>query len=134
MLREKVSLAASYIEITISMLLIVGILITSIGLLVDLKMLFIRYISGSGTISYDIFLADAIQLIIAIEFIKMLVKHTPGSTIDVILLAVARRVILEHTSSMDLLIEIISIAILFIIRKYFYYHIESKKELNKEKA
>ncbi|MFA9397884.1 MAG: transporter [Clostridiaceae bacterium] len=120
-MRKRISLYASYVEIIISILLIVGILISTVGLFKDINFLFQSYVIGQGDYTYESFLADAIQLIIGIEFIKMLAKHSPGSTIDVLLFAVARKIIVFHSSGIELLVEILSIAILFIIRKYFYY-------------
>src|SRR5690554_7563348 len=59
-------------------------------------------------------------LIIAIEFIKMLLRHTPGSIIEVLLFAMARKLIISKENTLGLLWGIIGIAVLFIIRKYFF--------------
>ena len=51
----------------------------------------------------------------------MLCKHSPGTVVEVLLFAIARQLIVEHTSTYDNLIGIISIAILFAVRKYLFY-------------
>lgn len=66
------------------------------------------------------FLGYAFNTIIGIEFLKMLIKHSAGSVIEVLLLAIARQLIVEHTTPLENLLAIIAVAILFIIRKYFY--------------
>lgn len=40
--------------------------------------------------SFQAVLEQAFNLVIGIEFIKMLAKHTPGSAIEVLLFAMAR--------------------------------------------
>lgn len=64
------------------------------------------------------FMSHVLALIIAIEFVKMLAKHTPGSAIDVLVFAIARKLIVNHGSMLDSLIGVVAIAILFAVRKY----------------
>jgi hypothetical protein len=60
-------------------------------------------------------------LIIAMEFVKMLSRHTPGSAIEVLVFAMARKLIIaEKSSAIDLLLGIIAIAVLFFVRKYLF--------------
>ena len=49
----------------------------------------------------------------------MLAKHTPGSAIEVLLYTIARALIMDHSSMQSSLLGVISIAILFAVRKYF---------------
>lgn len=59
-------------------------------------------------------------IIIGIEFIKMIATHTLDSVLDVMLLAVARQMIIEHTTPLENLLSVIAVAVLFIVRKYLY--------------
>lgn len=68
--------------------------------------------------SFTNLLEQLFNLIIGIEFTRMLCRHTPDSIIEVLLFATARQLIVEHPKSMDVLIGIIAIAILFALRKY----------------
>lgn len=65
-------------------------------------------------------LEHAFNLIIGVEFIKMLAKHTPGSAIEVLLFAIARQMVIEHTTPVENLVGIVTIALIFIIRKYLF--------------
>ena len=54
----------------------------------------------------------------------MCIRDRPATVIEVLLFAIARQLIVEHTSTLDNLIGIISIAILFAVRKYLFYNFD----------
>ncbi|PHV71940.1 hypothetical protein CS063_00240 [Sporanaerobium hydrogeniformans] len=119
-LRTIVAKASSYMEIFISVLLLVGISIATINLATELiGMSKVALASPDVTLPIEEYLATGLQLIIGVEFIKMIAKHTVGSAIDVLLFAIARKLVISHGSALDLLLGIIAIAILFIIKHYF---------------
>lgn len=119
-LRKYVAMTSSYIEIFISFLLLVGIAVATINLGVELYIMSKDALMFSDvTLSMEGYLATALQLIIGVEFVKMIAKHTVSSTIDVLLFAIARKLVVSHGGSIDLLLGIVAIAILFIIKKYF---------------
>ena len=66
------------------------------------------------------FLAEALLLVIGVELVVMLSLHIPGVLLEVLLYAIARKLILLPKSSgmIDLLLGVIAIAALFAIRKY----------------
>jgi len=114
-LRNYISRISSYTEICLSVLVLLGVIIGSLGLIENLFNLF------SHPVDVDVyhgFLGFALALIISVEFVKMLCRHTPGSTIDVLLYALARKLIVSEGSSLDLLLGVIAIGILFVIRRY----------------
>ena len=114
---NKILQVADILEIIIGILLAISICILLIFLVSDLKLIAMH---KNDIESFNIFLASAFNLVIGIEFIKMLCKHTPATVIEVLLFAIARQLIVEHTSTLDNLIGIISIAILFAVRKYLF--------------
>ncbi len=63
-------------------------------------------------------LDDAIILAIGAELIKMLCKHTPETIIEVLAFALARQLIVGHTSPLENLITVFAIAVLFAIRRF----------------
>lgn len=63
-------------------------------------------------------LDDAIILAIGAELIKMLCKHTPETVIEVLAFALARQLIVGHVAPWENLITVVSIAILFAVRRY----------------
>lgn len=119
-LRKNVARVSSYIEIFISMLILIGILVGTINLGTELiEMCKKALLVTEVTVPIEEYLATGLQLIIGVEFVKMISKHTVGSTIDVLLFAIARKLVVSHEGSIDVLLGIVSIAILFVVKYYF---------------
>lgn len=119
-LRRGVAKVSSYIEILISVLLLIGICIAALNLAIELGIMGREAIMVKDvTLPIEEYLATGLQLIIGVEFVKMISKHTVSSTIDVLLFAIARKLVITHGTALDLLLGIIGIAILFIVKKYF---------------
>lgn len=118
-LRRYLGLMASYTEILLAFVVIIGILLLCIRVLVQLKGFIINTFAGTEVPSFAEFLSIVFELVIGIEFVKMLVKHTPGSAIEVLLYTIARALIMDHSSMQSSLLGVVSIAILFAVRKYF---------------
>ncbi len=91
LLRNYVSKSASYLEIVIAAFTLIGIAVLSVIIAYDLYVIVSKFLQGNFEVKVETFLADALQIIIGIEFIKMLAKHTPGSAIEVLLFAIARK-------------------------------------------
>ncbi|MEE0485924.1 MAG: transporter, partial [Faecalibacterium sp.] len=66
------------------------------------------------------FLERSLDIVIGIEFIKMLAKHSPGSSLEVLLYAIARHMVVGHESALDNLISVGAIALIFVVRKFFF--------------
>lgn len=120
-IRNIILKIADILEIIIGILLAISIGILLIFLVSDLRLIALH---KNDIESFNIFLASAFNLVIGIEFIKMLCKHTPATVIEVLLFAIARQLIVEHTSTFENLVGIISIGILFAIRKYLFYNFD----------
>ena len=116
-LRRKVALFASVIEIAISIIVLIAIVIAGIQVVREVFSLAGNPKAHEG---FTVFLGHAFNLIIGVEFIKMLAKHTPGSAIEVLLFAIARQMVVEHTSPLENLIGIVTIALIFAIRKFLF--------------
>lgn len=129
LLRNYVSKSASYLEIVIAAFTLIGIAVLSVIIAYDLYVIVSKFLQGNFEVKVETFLADALQIIIGIEFIKMLAKHTPGSAIEVLLFAIARKkIIIEHNTMVDTLLGVVAISILFATRKFLNsQHHESTK-------
>ena len=79
------------------------------------------------------FLAEALLLVIGIELVVMLSLHIPGALLEVLLYAIARKLILLPKSSgmIDLLLGIFAIGCIFAIKKYLLNDQEKKITLNR---
>ena len=85
-------------------------------------MLFIRNIPEVtlGGLDYSVHLKRALDIVIGIEFIKMLCRHNMDSVIEVLMFAMTRHLIVEETSMLDGLICVVAVSILFVVRKFLF--------------
>ncbi|MGI6402639.1 MAG: phosphate-starvation-inducible PsiE family protein [Oscillospiraceae bacterium] len=105
------------IEVSIAVLLTIAILFLCIPLIPSIMDL----LSPHANISdLQNILEYAFSLIIGIEFVKMVCKPTAGNVVEVLMFAVARYVIIDHSAILNSLLGVISIAILFATRKYLF--------------
>ena len=50
----------------------------------------------------------------------MLAKHSPGSSLEVLLYAIARHLVVGHDSAFENLLSVGAIALIFVVRKFFF--------------
>lgn len=128
-LRDKISSAATAIEITLGLIILLACVVGSVGLVwtTELNQMFLvpDYFQER--------LSDACLIIIGIELIKMITSYTIDSVVDVMLLAIARQMIVEHTSPLENLLAVLSVGVLFVIRKYLYIsRLDGRKRSKKD--
>lgn len=70
--------------------------------------------------NYDELLTACFNLIIGVELIRMLYLHTPLTVFEVLMFAIARQIIIDHSSPLNSLPGVIAIAILFATRKFLF--------------
>ena len=80
------------------------------------------------TSGLDSFLKYLFDVLIAVELIKLLCSHELSTMVEVLMFAVSRHVIIGHLGAVENLIAILSIAILFAVRKYLFIHRETYEE------
>ena len=115
-LRNRIIQASSLLEVLLSGLVLIGLLLSVVPL--------IRWMPGllfdGNEAEIRTFLERSLDIVIGIEFIKMLAKHSPGSSLEVLLYAIARHMIVGHEDAVQNLVSVGAIALIFIIRKYFF--------------
>ena len=115
-LRNKIISAATLLEILLSGLVLIGLLLSMVPLLKWMPGL----LFDGNDVEVSIFLQRALDIVIGIEFIKMLAKHSPGSSLEVLLYAIARHMVIGHESAFENLLSVGAIALIFIVRKFFF--------------
>ena len=81
----------------------------------------LQYIPNLNTYpNYDDLLEICFNLIIGVELIRMMYSHSPSTVFEVLLFAIARHIIMDHTSIYSSLIGVCSIAVLFATRKFLF--------------
>ena len=100
------------LELLIAALTVV-VLVISIGVEIYRMITVDAYFSDLNT-----FLHNILTIVVGLEFVRMLIDMTPGNTLEVLIMATARQIIMNHESSMALLIGVVCIGILFAIRRF----------------
>ena len=107
---------AMILEFFISMMLAVGIILLFFRLAGSLI-----YIPDLDVYpNYEDLLESCFNLIIGVELIRMMYYHTPDTVFEVLLFAIARQIINDHSSALSSLIGVCAIAVLFATRKFLF--------------
>ena len=114
-LRKTMKNIATYVELVLSAFLVFVIAILIIKL-VGQCFFDIWY----DKLELEYYMEYAMSLAIGVEFVKMLCTHQPGTIIEVLLIATARQMIVEHLNVYETLVGIGAIAALFAIRKFLF--------------
>src|SRR5699024_808584 len=104
-----------FLESVIAVIVGIAVVILCIKLFKD--MIFDAVYSTGEEVLVDV-LDSAMTLAIGVEFIKMLCKHTPQTVVEVLLFAIAKQLVVFHTTPLENLMNVAAIAGLFAIRKF----------------
>ena len=115
-LRNFIIQSSTLLEILLSGLVLIGLLLSVVPLLQWMPGLLV----DGNEVEIRTFLERALDIVIGIEFIKMLAKHSPGSSLEVLLYAIARHMVIGHESAFENLLSVGAIALIFIVRKFFF--------------
>ncbi len=120
--KNNLSLKIAYVfEYILAMVVLIAVFLGTIDVLRTIWELYV--VDFQTPVGYDelnSLLGQILLLVIGVELVVMLSLHLPGALIEVLLYAIARKLLLlPKTSGMiDLVLGIIAIAGLFAIRKY----------------
>ena len=79
--RDQLAELAGLLEVGISLLVVVALMLAVVPLIKMLPGLLV----DTNEVEISLFLQRALDIVIGIEFIKMLAKHSPGSALEVLL-------------------------------------------------
>ena len=113
------STAADYIEITISILIILLVIVFVLRLASEMYTTVVdMFVHKTANISFDEIISLIFELIIGIELVKMLSNHNTKTTLKLLLFVLARQLLLNHLSASTSLLTIVSVAIIFVIKRF----------------
>ena len=104
-------------EIVVSVLLIAGVIVS----VPDIMKYYFKILTSDAGLSSEIFqnfLSNVLLLVIAIEFVVLMIAHTDTNIIHLILLVISRKMLVYSDNMLDLLRATIAIAVLFAVRKF----------------
>lgn len=115
-LSRNIVKAAAWVELAIAVTVFVALLGSCLPVLEECLGLW----HGGDTEMFHDFLGHALYLVIGIEFIEMLTKHSPGSALEVLMFAIVRHMLVDHGTSAENLLSVLAIAVLFAIRRFAF--------------
>ena len=125
-----------YTEIVLSIIILVVIALAGIRLIMEVAG---TAVPDMDTEFFTSFLSQALSLVVGVEFVKMLCRHSAQTVVEVLMFATARQMVVEHLRTWETLIGVIAIGILFAIRKFLMtevddmvYHERNKRKEEKQ--
>ena len=76
------------------------------------------------------FLENILGIVIGLEFVSMLVDFTPANILEVLVLAISRHVIINHSDPVSTIVCVVCIAGLFAIRRFLIPREDLKKVIS----
>ena len=119
-IRKVLFYTVSCMELVAAAMIVVGILA---------HMFVIRqFFTLFGLAGLDSYLEYLFDALIGIELVKLLCRHDLTSMVEVLLFAVTRYLILHHGDSLSVLMGVVSIGVLFAVRRFLFIHPETREE------
>ena len=82
----------------------------------------------------DTYLQNILTIVVGLEFVRMLINLTPANTLEVLIVAIARQVIVNHEDAISNIACVLCIGGLFAIRRYLISKKDFKKELSEDSS
>lgn len=109
-----------WMELILALSIIIAVIISTKDIFILMKQIY----SARQMELYNLFnnfLSHILLLIIGLELIETLITHTPSSIIDIMLFAIARKMLIHSSNAYELLVGAIAIAILFATRRFLIF-------------
>ena len=118
---HKVLHALEFIIAMLTLIVLVGVM----GLEIYRMFTVVDYFS-----SLNNYLHNILTIVVGLEFVRMLIDMTPANTIEVLIVAIARQVILTHNNPWSNVASVVCIAGLFAIRRFLIAKADLTVELS----
>lgn len=125
-IRKKIGKYIIWIEVLLALLIIFTVVLS----IKDIVVLGITIFKTDALSSYEIlqgFLAHTLLLVVGLELSLMLIGHTPGKVLEVVLYAIARKMLISSANMTDILFGVIALALVFFIDKYLHTDVSCNK-------
>ncbi|MFZ5351407.1 MAG: transporter associated domain-containing protein [Bacillota bacterium] len=118
-LKHAIRKGAFYLEYVLALFIVISVIIG----MVDLIRYLILIYTTNPYDTYDVFqkfLGHVLLMVVGVELVSMLVFHSPSSVVEVLLYAVARKLLIYNEGMLDFIIGIAAVAAIFAIRKFLF--------------
>ena len=115
-----------YLELVAALVVIVLIIAQIIGLATNMCL---NATSLAISDEFTNFLGKCLNIVIGIEFLKMLCRHNMDAVIEVLLFTLARHLIVKQFDIFEGLVFVVAISLLFVVRRFLFVpHIDNVSE------
>ena len=114
-LRKRLYQVSEGLELIIALVAVIGVVIATVNLFPELL---VYWQNRMDTEAFLIFLDAVFDVVIGVEFIKMLCKPSSQNIMEVLIFLIARHMIVQKTSALEDLLSVVSIGILFFFRRF----------------
>ena len=115
-LKQGYANLSEWLEHIMAAIVLIAIVIAICSLWAPFKE-FLQTRSESG--AFLKYMASVFDIVIGIEFFKLLCKPRKDTMLEVLMFVIARHMIIEHTTAFENLLSIVAISILIIVDRYF---------------
>lgn len=108
-----------YLEFILALFIIASVVIG----MVDLVRYIVLIFNTNPIDTYELFekfLGHVLLMVVGVELVIMLVYHSPSSVLEVLLYAVARKLLIGNQGMIDFAMGILAIAAIFAIRRFLF--------------
>jgi len=116
-IEKKISQVAYILEITVAILVAVGIVIGLIDIIKYFPPLLSAPVAETYTV-FQSFLGYALLLIVGVELILMILYHSTKSLLELLLFVIARKMLVYSHNMSELVFGTVAIALVFVIMKF----------------
>lgn len=106
----------------IMILTILAMLLSVIGNLINIPF------SNMTSEQFNELLGNILTMLVGVEFIKMLAKHTEENQLEVLTFAIIRQMVVKCENMGETLLGMFAIGLVFLVRKYFLFGDTEKTE------
>ncbi|MBU5425390.1 hypothetical protein KQI41_03100 [Tissierella pigra] len=118
-LEKKIKHFILWIEVIMAIFILATVIVSCKDIIVLIYKVFITEASSSYVVLQGLFV-HILLLVVGLELALMLIGHTAGNVLEVILYAIARKMLISSSNSIDILLGVIALAIIFAVDKYLH--------------
>ena len=108
-----------YLEMILAIFIIAAIIVGMIDLAKYIYIIF-KTNAIDTYLVFQKFLGHVLMLVVGVELVIMLLSHSTSSVLEVVLYAIARKMLIYSDTTLDIALGVVAIAMVFAIRKYLF--------------
>ena len=131
-LKEKIDKRLGYVLIVLETIIAIFSVLVLVGLLIEHVWFVIcnpeHLLDAENSVTT--YLHHMLDIVIGLEFVKLLMHLTPGNILEVLTMALSRGIIVNHANAVDNLLSIACIIGLFAAKRFLIPRAELNKEMD----